>query len=69
MPITDADREREAEHNRRLMVEEADADRKHRENIYAIKDRLDLYGDDCLNLEEKEIVRLFPDFFYPPEEG
>ena len=33
----------------------------------AIKAKLDLYGPDSLNREEKEIVRLFPDFFYPPQ--
>lgn len=65
--ITQKDREREAEHNRRLMVAEADADRKHRKNLQAIKDKMDMFGDDCLNLEEKEIVRLFHDFFFPEE--
>jgi len=33
--------------------------------LQAIKDKLDLYGEESLNREEREIVRLFPDFFYP----
>ncbi len=67
MPITDTDREREAEHNRRQMVREADADRKHRNCLQAIKDKGDLFGEDSWNLEEKEMVRLFHDYFYPEE--
>jgi len=66
--ITDADREREAEHNRRLMVAEADADRKYRNNLQAIKDRRDMWGDDALSPNDKELVKKHKDFF-DPEEG
>lgn len=64
MPITQKDRDWEAEHQRRLMIAEADADRKHRTHLQAIEDKMDLFAEDSLDLEEKEIVRLFHDFFY-----
>jgi len=35
--------------------------------LTAIKAKLDLYGEESLDREEREIVRLFPDFFYPEE--
>jgi len=54
------------EERRRLLREEK-AQRKKRAHKQAIKDKLDLYGEGSLNWEEKEIVRLFPGFFYPPQ--
>lgn len=48
----------------RMIAEEA-AQRKKRAIKRAIKAKLDLYGEESLNREEREIVRLFPDFFYP----
>lgn len=67
MPITQKDREREAEHHRRLMVAEADADRKHRKNLEAIQAKIDLCGEESLDPKDKEVVRLFHDWFHPEE--
>lgn len=58
---------REQERERKRMVEEVKAARRHRLHLEAVKDKLDLWGEDSLNLEEKEIVRLAHDFFYPEE--
>ena len=69
MPITQRDREREAEHNRRLMVAEADADRKYRNRLQAIKDKMDLFGEDSLDVQEVKLVKKHEDWFYPNEEG
>ena len=57
----------EQERERQRMLQESEARRKHQRRLQALKDKIDLYGDDSLNQEEKEIVRLFHDFFYPEE--
>jgi len=57
----------EQERERRRMILEARAARNHQHHLQAVKDKLDLYGEDSLDLEEKELVRLFHDFFYPEE--
>ena len=57
----------EQERERRRMFLEAKAARRHSLKMQAVKDKFDLWGEDSLNLEEKELVRLFHDFFYPKE--
>ncbi len=57
----------EQERERRRMLDEARVHEKYRKHLQAVKDKLDLYGEDSLTLEEKELVRLFHDFFYPEE--
>ena len=52
---------------RKRALLEAKAARRRRLYMQAVKDKLDLWGEDSLNLEEKEIVRLAHDFFYPEE--
>ena len=57
----------EKEKIRQEMIQEARDHEMHRGHLQALKDKIDLCGDDNLNLEEKELVRLFHDFFYPEE--
>ena len=57
----------EQERERKRMVKEERSARRHRMYMQAVKDKLDLCGEDSLNVEEKEIVRLAHDFFYPEE--
>lgn len=58
---------REQERERKRALLEAKAARRHRLHLEAVKDKLDLWGEDSLNAEEKELVRLFHDFFFPEE--
>ena len=57
----------EQERERVRMLKEAFARRQHESRLQALKDKIDLFGEDSLNPEEKELVRLFHDFFYPEE--
>ena len=57
----------EQERERKRMVEEVKAARRHGLKMQAVKDKKDLWGEESLDPEEKELVRLFHDFFYPEE--
>jgi len=57
----------EQERERRRMFEEDREAWKHLKHLEAVKDKLDLFGEDSLDLEEKELVRRFHDFFYLEE--
>jgi len=59
----------EQERIRRLVMAEAEADRKYRKFLQAIKDKMDLYGEDSLTAVEIIYVDRHRDFFYPEEEG
>ena len=69
MPITDADRERESEHNRQQMIREADFDWMYRKRLQAIKDKIDLFGEGSLDVPECKLVEKHHKWFYPNEEG
>ena len=56
----------EQERERKRAQKEERSARRHRLYMQAVKDKLDLWGEDSLNVEEKELVRLAHDFFYPP---
>ena len=57
----------EQERERQRMLLEAKAARRHSLKMQAVKDKKDLWGEESLDLEEKELVRLFHDYFYPEE--
>ena len=57
----------EQERERKRMVEEAKAARRHSLRMQAVKDKKDLWGEESLDPEEKELMRLAHDFFYPEE--
>lgn len=46
---------------------QVEAERQFRQELRAIKDRLDLFGERALTEEEKAIVKSRPAFFYPGE--
>ncbi len=58
---------REQERERVRMIKEAVSHRRHERHLQATKDQMDLCGEESLNQEQKELVRLFHDFFYPEE--
>ena len=57
----------EQERERKRMLKERRESERHYLRLQALKDKIDLCGDENLNLEEKELLRLFHDFFYPEE--
>ena len=59
---------REQERERKRAQKEERSARRHRLYMQAVKDKLDLWGEDSLNVEEKELVRLAHDFFYPEDQ-
>ena len=55
------------ERKRRLVQEEEAEARRYRASLYALKDRIDLFGDEGLTEEEKALVEKHDLFFYPRE--
>ena len=56
------------ERKRRQMSEEEAEARRYRAQLQALKDRIDLFGDQGLTEEEKALVEKHDLFFYPREE-
>ena len=55
------------ERKRQKMMEEEYAARRYRASLQALKDRIDLFGDEGLTEEEKALVEKHDLFFYPRE--
>ena len=55
----------EQERERQIMLKEEEAARRHRQELRAIRDKLDLYGEEALTVAEKAMVSKHHDFFYP----
>lgn len=66
--ITDEDRKREYEHTVKIHMEQEAKNRIFRKMLRAIKDKLDLFGEEALNEVEMGYVEERPGFFYPRRE-
>ena len=55
------------ERKRRQTSEEEAEARRYRASLQALKDRMDLFGDEGLTEEEKALVEKHDLFFYPKE--
>ena len=55
------------ERKRRLVAEEEAEARRYRARLQALKDRIDLFGDEGLTEEEKALVEKHDLFFHPKE--
>jgi len=55
----------EREHIRKIHMEQAAKERVFRKMLRAIKDKLDLFGEEALNEVEMGYVEERPGFFYP----
>ena len=59
---------REQERERLRMLKETREHREQQRRLQAIKDKLDLFGEDSLTPEEKIVVGCYHNFFYPGQE-
>jgi len=56
---------RERERVRADQMAQAEAHRQFRRELQAIKDKMDLFGEDALDQEERALVSSRPAFFFP----